>query len=60
MSNFNIEIHPFLPVPEVLLACDINTKEEIKIYTGKWIHAFRISNKIFVSEELFNSLKPKN
>ena len=48
--------HPFLPVETTYDACDIVTKQEIKVYSGEFIYALTFNNKLFVSHEYYKEI----
>ncbi len=49
----------FLPIPETVPASDIETREEVKIMTGKKIHALKTDGVLYVSSELYSEFQTK-
>ena len=50
----------YLPVPEVARACDIETKREFDIPTGRMIHCIQLGHTLTVSLELYENLLKNN
>jgi hypothetical protein len=56
LPGFQLEVieTAALPIPETVPACDIETREEIKISTGNMIHAMQVEfmpGKLLVSKQ---------
>jgi len=52
-----VRIHPVLPQDDFVFASDIETREEVKLLTGKQIHAFIMTGILYVSKELYGKLE---
>lgn len=46
-----------LPMPETVRVCDIESREEYSLCTGKEIHCIHIGRQLFVSADLYEKLK---
>ncbi len=57
LPGLDIYLSPFLPIPETVKVCDIETREEVSLLTGKMIHCIDNNGKIFVSKEAIEQLK---
>jgi len=56
-GGVNVRVHPLLPWPKTVRACDVGTREEFSIETGQMVHSFELNKQIFVSNELFKNIQ---
>lgn len=55
--GFTCQVSPLLPVDETTVACNIETREEVKIATGVKINCVRFGNKLIMTQELYEEIK---
>ena len=55
--GFSCQVSPLLPYPETVKACDIETKEEVRILTGKEINCMQLGHKLIMTQEVYDSIK---
>jgi hypothetical protein len=48
---------PALPVEQTYPASNIETKEEVKIPSGEWIHVIELDGKLIVSSKIYEELQ---
>ena len=51
--------HIHLPIRQTTKASCLETKKEVEILTGKWIHQIKIGNDLFVSPSLYKQMITK-
>lgn len=54
--QFMVKVSQGLPTEEVALVYNIDTREEVRIMTGKMIHCIRFGKTLLVSKEIYDSL----
>lgn len=56
-GGYNVFVDATLPIPQTVSVCDIETREEVMVETGKLIHCIRIGNKFLCSQKFYDELK---
>lgn len=57
MSQLTIEVSPHLPYKEFSYYCEIETKREFKVPTGRIVSMLLVGNKILMSADAYESFK---
>lgn len=53
-QGLSIQLNAMLPIEETSKACNIESKQEVSILTGKLIHCYKCGNVLQVSPEMYN------
>ncbi len=56
-NGMNCQVSPLLPMDETVSACDIETRQEIKVLTGEKINCVRVGGTLLMTKELYDTIK---